>query len=142
MSSRRRAAPLLGFRDATEDWEVLVQRAATTGIPAPRIVQLTGLDPLDVTRALAENPWPLSVLSMQSPPGTRRMCPPLAAAVTRSQRSPHSRRWPARHCCAAFPVNCRRGTPTSSPYGFVCTAECVPFLFEGNGTATNPDWGP
>ncbi|CAM5441009.1 DUF6003 family protein [Streptomyces coeruleorubidus] len=93
MSSRRRTAALLGFRDATEDWEVLVQRAATTGIPAPRIVQLTGLDPLDVTRALAENPWHLSVLSMQSPPGTRRMCPPLAAAVTRSQRSSHSRRW-------------------------------------------------
>ncbi|MGW6735450.1 DUF6003 family protein [Streptomyces sp. NPDC055013] len=45
---------LLGFRDTTQDWEALVHRAVTAGIPAPRIVQLTGLDPQDVARALAD----------------------------------------------------------------------------------------
>jgi hypothetical protein len=45
---------LIGFRDTTQDWEALVHRALTAGIPAPRIVQLTGLDPQDVARALAD----------------------------------------------------------------------------------------
>ncbi|MET9378207.1 DUF6003 family protein [Streptomyces sp. NPDC002992] len=41
---------LLGFREATQDWESLVHRALTAGIPAPRIAQLTGIDPHDIGR--------------------------------------------------------------------------------------------
>ncbi|MFD3699655.1 DUF6003 family protein [Streptomyces sp. NPDC058646] len=41
---------LLQFRDMTQDWEGLVHRALTAGIPAPRIAQLTGLDPQDIGR--------------------------------------------------------------------------------------------
>lgn len=39
---------LLAFRDTTQDWQALVRRALTAGIPAPRIAELTGLDPRDV----------------------------------------------------------------------------------------------
>ncbi|MFF3322326.1 DUF6003 family protein [Streptomyces sp. NPDC002889] len=39
---------LLEFRDTTQDWEALVHRALTAGIPAPRIAQLTGLAPQDI----------------------------------------------------------------------------------------------
>ncbi|MCY0940353.1 MULTISPECIES: DUF6003 family protein [Streptomyces] len=41
---------LLQFRDTTQDWEGLVHRALTAGVPATRIVQLTGLDPQDIGR--------------------------------------------------------------------------------------------
>jgi hypothetical protein len=41
---------LLDFREATQDWESLVHRALTAGIPAPRIAQLTGIDPHDIGR--------------------------------------------------------------------------------------------
>ncbi|MFD3580426.1 DUF6003 family protein [Streptomyces sp. NPDC058644] len=41
---------LLDFRDTTQDWEALVHRALTAGIPAPRIAQLTGLDPQAIGR--------------------------------------------------------------------------------------------
>ncbi|MBT2526293.1 hypothetical protein J7E91_12770 [Streptomyces sp. ISL-99] len=41
---------LLEFRETTQDWQALVHRALTAGIPAPRIVQLTGLDPQDIGR--------------------------------------------------------------------------------------------
>ncbi|MFI9742416.1 DUF6003 family protein [Streptomyces sp. NPDC052494] len=41
---------LLEFRETTQDWEALVHRALTAGIPAPRIAQLTGLDPQDIGR--------------------------------------------------------------------------------------------
>ncbi|MEU6988254.1 DUF6003 family protein [Streptomyces sp. NPDC046332] len=44
---------LLGFRDATQEWEALVHRALTAGIPAQRIAQLTGLDPQDIARLTA-----------------------------------------------------------------------------------------
>ncbi|MDI3419119.1 DUF6003 family protein [Streptomyces luteolus] len=44
---------LLEFRDTTQDWEALVHRALTAGIPAPRIAQLTGLDPQDIGRLTA-----------------------------------------------------------------------------------------
>ncbi|MFF1481393.1 DUF6003 family protein [Streptomyces sp. NPDC058301] len=43
-------AELLEFRETTEDWQALVQRALTAGVPAPRIAQLTGLDPQDIAR--------------------------------------------------------------------------------------------
>ncbi|MET9503728.1 DUF6003 family protein [Streptomyces sp. NPDC006259] len=43
---------LLGFRDTTQDWRSLVHQALTSGIPAPRIAQLTGLDPQDIVRAV------------------------------------------------------------------------------------------
>ncbi|MFJ2771047.1 DUF6003 family protein [Streptomyces sp. NPDC087300] len=39
---------LLSFRETTQDWRALVQRALTAGIPAPRIARLTGLDPQDI----------------------------------------------------------------------------------------------
>ncbi|MEU1072842.1 MULTISPECIES: DUF6003 family protein [unclassified Streptomyces] len=39
---------LLEFRETTEDWEALVHRALTAGVPASRIAQLTGLDPRDI----------------------------------------------------------------------------------------------
>lgn len=39
---------LVKFRDTTQDWEALVHRALTAGIPAPRIAHLTGLDPQDI----------------------------------------------------------------------------------------------
>ncbi|MEU6770475.1 DUF6003 family protein [Streptomyces sp. NPDC046759] len=45
---------LLGFRDTTQDWQALVHRPLTAGIPAPRIAQLTGLDPQDVVRAVGD----------------------------------------------------------------------------------------
>ncbi|MCF3122421.1 MULTISPECIES: DUF6003 family protein [Streptomyces] len=45
---------LLTYRETTRDWRALVHRALTAGIPAPRIAQLTGLDPKDI--ALAESP--------------------------------------------------------------------------------------
>ncbi|MFJ6850343.1 DUF6003 family protein [Streptomyces sp. NPDC091271] len=41
---------LLDFRETTQDWEALVHRALTAGVPAPRIAQLTGLDPQDIGR--------------------------------------------------------------------------------------------
>jgi hypothetical protein len=41
---------LLEFRDRTQDLEALVHRALTAGIPAPRIAQLTGLDPQEIGR--------------------------------------------------------------------------------------------
>ncbi|MCM2391943.1 DUF6003 family protein [Streptomyces albipurpureus] len=41
---------LLAFRDTAEDWEALVLRALTAGVPAPRIVELTGLEPQDIAR--------------------------------------------------------------------------------------------
>ncbi|WP_328843289.1 DUF6003 family protein [Streptomyces sp. NBC_00258] len=43
---------LLGFRDTTQDWQALVHRALTAGIPTPRIAQLTGLDPQDIVQAV------------------------------------------------------------------------------------------
>ncbi|MFJ8034771.1 MULTISPECIES: DUF6003 family protein [unclassified Streptomyces] len=45
---------LLSFRDTTQDWQSLVHRALTAGVPAPRIAQLTGLDPLDIVQAVGE----------------------------------------------------------------------------------------
>ncbi|MFF7445709.1 MULTISPECIES: DUF6003 family protein [unclassified Streptomyces] len=42
---------LLNFRDTTQDWQSLVHRALTSGIPAARIAQLTGLDPQDILKA-------------------------------------------------------------------------------------------
>ncbi|MFD3531359.1 DUF6003 family protein [Streptomyces sp. NPDC058661] len=41
---------LLDFRETTQDREALVHRALTAGIPAPRIVGLTGVDPHDIGR--------------------------------------------------------------------------------------------
>ncbi|MFJ8659718.1 DUF6003 family protein [Streptomyces sp. NPDC093795] len=41
---------LLGFRETTQDWKALVHRALTAGIPAPRIAQLTGIDPHAIGR--------------------------------------------------------------------------------------------
>ncbi|MFD5805479.1 DUF6003 family protein [Streptomyces sp. NPDC127020] len=41
---------LLGFCEVTQDWETLVHRAHAAGIPAPRIAQLTGIDPVDIGR--------------------------------------------------------------------------------------------
>ncbi|MFJ6797070.1 DUF6003 family protein [Streptomyces sp. NPDC091268] len=41
---------LLQFRDMTQDWESLVHRALAAGLTAPRIAQLTGLDPQDIGR--------------------------------------------------------------------------------------------
>ncbi|MFE9399393.1 DUF6003 family protein [Streptomyces flavidovirens] len=43
-------AELLDFRDMTQGWEALVHRALTAGVPAPRIAQLTGLDPQEIGR--------------------------------------------------------------------------------------------
>ncbi|GAA3913624.1 hypothetical protein GCM10023084_76760 [Streptomyces lacrimifluminis] len=43
---------LLSFRDTTQDWQSLVHRALTSGIPAQRIAQLTGLDPQDIAQAV------------------------------------------------------------------------------------------
>ncbi|MET9535525.1 MULTISPECIES: DUF6003 family protein [unclassified Streptomyces] len=43
---------LLEFRDTVHDWEALVHRALTAGISAPRIAQLTGLDPQEVGRLM------------------------------------------------------------------------------------------
>lgn len=43
---------LLDFRDATQDWEALVHRALTAGVPAPRIARLTGLDPQEIGRLI------------------------------------------------------------------------------------------
>ncbi|MFI5878830.1 DUF6003 family protein [Streptomyces sp. NPDC051554] len=45
-------AELLNFRDTTQDWQSLVHRALTTGVPAPRIAQLTGLDPQLIVQAV------------------------------------------------------------------------------------------
>ncbi|MFQ6145717.1 DUF6003 family protein [Streptomyces seoulensis] len=39
---------LLTYRETTEDWQALVHRALAAGIPAPRIAELTGLDPREV----------------------------------------------------------------------------------------------
>ncbi|WP_030778040.1 DUF6003 family protein [Streptomyces sp. NRRL S-920] len=41
---------LLEYRDTTQDWEALVHRALTAGIPAQRIAQLTGIDPREIGR--------------------------------------------------------------------------------------------
>ncbi|AZM56269.1 hypothetical protein DMA15_29795 [Streptomyces sp. WAC 01529] len=41
---------LLEFRETTQDWEALVHRALTAGVPAPRIAQLTGIDPQEIGR--------------------------------------------------------------------------------------------
>ncbi|MFF1451292.1 DUF6003 family protein [Streptomyces sp. NPDC058274] len=43
---------LINFRATTQDWQSLIHRALTAGIPAPRIAQLTGLDPQDVVQAV------------------------------------------------------------------------------------------
>jgi hypothetical protein len=43
---------LLNFRDTTQDWQSLVHRALTSGIPAARIAQLTGLEPKDIGQAV------------------------------------------------------------------------------------------
>ncbi|MFF8288693.1 DUF6003 family protein [Streptomyces sp. NPDC016309] len=43
---------LLEFRETTQDWEALVHRAFTAGVPAQRIALLTGLDPQDIGRLL------------------------------------------------------------------------------------------
>lgn len=43
---------LISFRDTTQDWRSLVHQALTAGIPAPRIAQLTGLDPQDIAHAI------------------------------------------------------------------------------------------
>ncbi|MEV8566502.1 DUF6003 family protein [Streptomyces sp. NPDC051322] len=43
---------LLEFRETTQDWEALVHRALTAGIDAPRIAQLTGLDPQAIGRLM------------------------------------------------------------------------------------------
>ncbi|MFJ3714380.1 DUF6003 family protein [Streptomyces sp. NPDC090057] len=45
---------LVSFRDTTQDWQSLVHRALTAGIPAPRIAQLTGLDPRDIVQAVGD----------------------------------------------------------------------------------------
>ncbi|MGW5371075.1 DUF6003 family protein [Streptomyces sp. NPDC004009] len=45
---------LLNFRDTTQDWQSLVHRALTAGIPAPRIAQLTGLDPQEIVQAVGD----------------------------------------------------------------------------------------
>ncbi|MFJ8464726.1 DUF6003 family protein [Streptomyces swartbergensis] len=47
-------AELLAFRNTTQDWHALVHRALTAGIPAPRIAQLTGLDPQDIVLAVSD----------------------------------------------------------------------------------------
>ncbi|WP_399934756.1 DUF6003 family protein [Streptomyces kanamyceticus] len=44
---------LLAFRETTQDWEALVHRALTAGMPAQRIAQLTGLDPKEIARLAA-----------------------------------------------------------------------------------------
>ncbi|MEU5399135.1 DUF6003 family protein [Streptomyces sp. NPDC005963] len=44
---------LLAFRDTAQDWEALVLRALTAGVPAARIVALTGLDAQEVARVEA-----------------------------------------------------------------------------------------
>ncbi|WP_329624879.1 DUF6003 family protein [Streptomyces sp. NBC_01255] len=41
---------LLEFRETTQDWQALVHRALTAGIPTPRIAHLTGLDPQEIGR--------------------------------------------------------------------------------------------
>ncbi|MFI6416917.1 DUF6003 family protein [Streptomyces sp. NPDC050842] len=41
---------LLEFRETPQDWQALVHRALTAGIPAPRIAHLTGLDPQVIGR--------------------------------------------------------------------------------------------
>ncbi|MGW0535624.1 DUF6003 family protein [Streptomyces sp. NPDC003032] len=41
---------LLEFRETTQDWEALVHRALTAGIPVRRIARLTGLDPQEIGR--------------------------------------------------------------------------------------------
>lgn len=43
---------LLQFAETTQDWEGLVHRALNAGIPAPRIAQLTGLDPQEIGRLM------------------------------------------------------------------------------------------
>ena len=45
-------AELLEFRDTTQDWQSLVHRALTSGVPASRIAQLTGLDPQLIVQAV------------------------------------------------------------------------------------------
>ncbi|MBM7169575.1 hypothetical protein JQK87_14355 [Streptomyces sp. G44] len=44
---------LLEFRETTQDWEALVHRALTAGVPAERIARLTGLDPQEIGRLTA-----------------------------------------------------------------------------------------
>ncbi|MFI9064278.1 DUF6003 family protein [Streptomyces sp. NPDC053429] len=46
---------LLQFRNTTQDWEALVHRALSAGIPASRIVSLTGLSPQDVGRLVVQD---------------------------------------------------------------------------------------
>ncbi|GAA2498628.1 DUF6003 family protein [Streptomyces gobitricini] len=43
-------AGLVAFRETTQDWEALVRRALTAGVPASRVAELTGLDPRDIGR--------------------------------------------------------------------------------------------
>ncbi|MFF8729405.1 DUF6003 family protein [Streptomyces sp. NPDC015171] len=45
---------LLNFRDTAQGYQSLVQRALTAGIPAPRIAQLTGLDPREIVQAAGD----------------------------------------------------------------------------------------
>ncbi|MEU0127954.1 MULTISPECIES: DUF6003 family protein [unclassified Streptomyces] len=42
-------AELSGFREMTQGWEALVHRALTAGVPAPRIAELTGLSPREIS---------------------------------------------------------------------------------------------
>ncbi|MFF8867737.1 DUF6003 family protein [Streptomyces sp. NPDC015139] len=53
-SVRDMESELLSFRDTTQDWQSLVHRALTAGVPAPRIAQLTGLDPLDIVQVVGD----------------------------------------------------------------------------------------
>ncbi|MFH8902126.1 hypothetical protein ACH4HG_37980 [Streptomyces coeruleorubidus] len=74
MSSRRRAAALLGFRDATEDWEVLVQRAAgSSGRHASPRREL--LPPFGFVDAVAAG-------DAADVPAARRSCHQVAALAT------------------------------------------------------------
>ncbi|MFH9467858.1 DUF6003 family protein [Streptomyces clavifer] len=49
-------AELVGFREMPKDREALVHRALTAGIPAPRIVQLTGLTPQEISGLIQARP--------------------------------------------------------------------------------------
>ncbi|GAA3021119.1 DUF6003 family protein [Streptomyces fulvorobeus] len=49
-------ADLRDFRETTREWEALVHRALTAGIPAPRIAQLTGLSPQEISGLIQSQP--------------------------------------------------------------------------------------
>ncbi|WP_256339777.1 MULTISPECIES: DUF6003 family protein [unclassified Streptomyces] len=80
---------LPGFRVTTEDWQSLVHRALTAGIPAPRIAQRAGPGPLDVVQAVGDGPW----ASHLSPPGAPALAGP--GPVIRGRCSRTGRRGPA-----------------------------------------------